>query len=90
MLVGSLAASSAWEEAVREALASGAWVLQERCPSVRRPYCAPHGVEAEDCVWGLFVLQGRFSGAMLRVASPSDGVVNHSRGACLGVVLRAA
>jgi hypothetical protein len=81
-----------WARLVSQAIASGAWIVQEHVES--QPYvyqtgavgCAPH-----DVIWGLFVLGSSYGGAFLRMQPKDRGaIVNSSQGAIEGIVFEVA
>lgn len=75
-----------WDEAIRAALDSGGWVLQERVESQPYHYLrADGGVGPHNLIWGPFVFGDLYGGTMVRMnpAGRGTGIVNTRQGATM-------
>ncbi len=77
--VGRYLAPEVWEARVREAVAEGRWVVQERVDSRSYLYPPQHGAAPipHTVVWGLFCVGPRYGGGFLRMLphGAGEGVV---------------
>jgi hypothetical protein len=88
VLMGISTSAAEWEEAVRKALASGGWMVQERLES--RPYLyqsGDSGCAIHDVIWGPFIFGQRYGGVILRMQPACGRPVNLSLTATEGIVL---
>ena len=72
--IGRITSPAAWDDVVREALASGDWIVQERVDS--RPYLfqtGESGYAPHDAIWGPFFFGSDYGGITLRVQPRADG-----------------
>jgi hypothetical protein len=79
----------AWAQLVKETVAQGGWLAQERVDS--RPYIyqiGEQGYGVHDVVWGTFCFGESYGGGFLRMIPRGigDGVINSARGATEGVL----
>jgi hypothetical protein len=87
--IGSRTPPETWARLVREAVAQGRWLVQERVSS--RPYvyqCGEQGFAVHDVVWGLFCFGESYGGGFLRMlpSDAGDGIINSARGASEGIL----
>jgi hypothetical protein len=89
VIAGCDTETAAWQQAVAQALGSGAWIVQDYVPS--RHYLFQHGESgccAHKVAWGPFVFGSEFAGCYLRVLPAGSGaVVNVARGGSSAVLL---
>jgi hypothetical protein len=89
VLLGSTVSPRAWQAAIDEAI-GGFWVLQERVRSVaelvpRIEDSGRLGFEEVDINWGVFLMDGRYGGTMLRaVPRARGGVISGEHDAAVG------
>lgn len=83
VLLGPSTTAARWDEALRGALSSRDWVVQDYHPSL--PFLCRHGEEGgclHDVVWGIFVFGRRYGGGFLRALPRGrHQPINSSRGA---------
>jgi len=87
--LGRLTPPDTWAKLVRDAVAQGGWLAQERVDS--RPYlyqCGERGYGVHDVVWGAFCFSESYGGGFLRMMlhGTGDGVINSARGASEGIL----
>jgi hypothetical protein len=87
--LGRLTRPDTWAGLVREAVAKGGWLAQERLDS--RAYLYQDGEQGyaeHDVVWGLFCFGDSYGGGFLRMMprGTGDGVINSARGASEGIL----
>ncbi len=88
VFIGKVTSEARWDELVRQALASGGWVVQERLESSSYLFqCGDFGCAPHDVIWGPFVFGDTYGGVILRV-QPKEmgGAVNLSLAATEGIV----
>ncbi len=88
--IGRFTSPPEWEAAVRAALGSKQWLVQEYVES--RPFLYQWGEQgwaAHDVIWGLFCFGDLYGGGFLRMLpkGTGDGVINSARGASEGILL---
>lgn len=89
VVMGKSTPPAEWEDAVRQALAEGGWMVQERLES--RPYLYQSGdcgCSVHDVIWGPFIFGRIYGGVILRMQPHAFGrPVNLSLAATEGIVL---
>jgi thioesterase domain-containing protein/acyl carrier protein len=89
VIIGKQTSPDTWAKYVKKALEERKWVAQEHIvpvPLVNQ--LDEWGCGEYDVVWGLFVLGGRYAGAMLRQMPRrgSGGIINAAQGATVSLV----
>jgi len=89
VIIGARTAPQDWEQALRNALAEGNWMVQEHVAS--RPYLYYHrerGPSPHEVVWGTFSFGSTFGGEFLRMMAEGlgEGIVSFAHGATKGFV----
>lgn len=85
VLVGLSMPLTEWEVAFDEIKMNSDWIIQQYCPpDPILTVGSKYGLGEYDMVWGLFSLQGKFSGGFIRGVRTMSGskVINSARGAC--------
>jgi hypothetical protein len=87
--LGCLTPEENWGLLVRDAVAKGGWLAQERVDSRAYVYqTGEQGYAVHDVVWGLFCFGESYGGGFLRMMprGAGDGVINSARGASEGIL----
>jgi hypothetical protein len=95
VFIGPATARGEWMEVVERALGDRGWVAQEFLEGTPYLFQADDDPErppcAHDLVWGLFTFGEQYGGCFVRLmAQGGPGVINATRGACVGAVLEVA
>lgn len=83
VLIGRVTTADAWNDTLRQALASGGWIVQEYVETEPLAlHDGEHGWALHDLVWGIFTLGQSGGGGFVR-AMPRGrpGIINSSLGA---------
>jgi hypothetical protein len=88
IIIGGETAPQEWEDHVRTAFDTGAWLAQERIQS--RPYLYQNGdgCKVHDVVWGTFSFGSNYAGGFLRMIPRGrhSSIINSARGATEGFI----
>ena len=85
VVVGKSSSLEQWRMFYRQYREDGDWLIQQYCEPDSVVHAEPElGLNQYSMVWGIFSLQGRYSGGFIRamVDDPQSKVINSACGAC--------